>query len=559
MQGDYKFQSCPHVKTTHVMTEKSKVQVLICGGGPVGLALAIELGLRGVECLLVEQGDGSVSLPKMSQLSTRTMEFCRRWGIADQVKKAGWPEEHPADFIYATNMIGHELFRQKFAPYAKQGDLGYTPEGPRQCPQIFFDPILLCHAASLPSVTLRHRTRLESFDQDANSVHAHLISLETGNAERIHADYLVGCDGFDGHVRKALNTEYEGSGVLSYSVSIFFRSKSLGTLHNKGWGRFYRLVDSSGHWSDLIAIDGKELWRLTCFQVDPETDTNSFDVEALLIRAAGTSFSHEVLSVLPWKRRELVATSYGRGRVFIAGDAAHQMSPTGGLGMNTGIGDAVDVGWKLAAVMQSWGGPHLLESYEIERKPVAVSSVIASSDTYVHETSLPVDPAIAENSTEGERGRRQFAEALRGRRGQGNERIHESVKLNYCYEGSPIIWSDDMKAQVMKDGNFMVHCRTGSRAPHAWLGENISTLDLFGDGFVLLRFGRNIGASSLVTAASARHVPLRVVDIDDRDIAALYERKLVLVRPDGHVAWRDHACPDDAGALIDRVRGHIEH
>ena len=186
-------------------------------------------------------------------------------------------------------------------------------------------------------------------------------------------------------MRRALKIEYEGSGILSYSVSIFFRSKSLGTLHNKGWGRFYRLVDVSGHWSDLIAIDGRELWRLTCFHVDPETEMDSLDVEALLIRAAGSAFPHEVLSVLPWKRRELVATSYGRGRVFIAGDAAHQMSPTGGIGMNTGIGDAVDIGWKLAAVLQGWGGSHLLESYEIERKPVAVSSVTVSSETYVHE------------------------------------------------------------------------------------------------------------------------------------------------------------------------------
>jgi 2-polyprenyl-6-methoxyphenol hydroxylase-like FAD-dependent oxidoreductase len=540
------------------MTEESKVPVLICGGGPVGLALAIELGLRRVECVLVEQGDGTVPVPKMSQLSTRTMEFCRRWGIANQAKKAGWPEEHPADFIYVTNMIGHELFRQRFPPYAKQGDLGYTPEGPRQCPQIFFDPILLRHAASLPSVTLRHRTRLESFDEDANGVHARLKSSQTGASERVSADYLVGCDGFDGHVRKALNTEYEGSGILSYSVSIFFRSKSLGTLHDKGWGRFYRLVDASGHWSDLIAIDGQELWRLTCFRVDPEMDMKSFDVEGSLLRAAGTAFPYEVLSILPWKRRELVAKSYGRDRVFIAGDAAHQMSPTGGLGMNTGIGDAVDIGWKLAAVLQGWGGSHLLESYEIERKPVAVSSVAVSSETYVHETSLPANPAITETSTEGELARRQLAEALRGRRGHGNERIHEGVKLGYSYDGSPIIWSDETKTQAAKDSQVILPCRSGLRAPHAWLGKNISTLDLFGDGFVLLRFDRNIDASFLVAAAAARRVPLKVVDVDNRDIAALYERRLVLVRPDGHVAWREDTCPDNALAIIDRSRGHIE-
>jgi 2-polyprenyl-6-methoxyphenol hydroxylase-like FAD-dependent oxidoreductase len=521
----------------------------------VGLALAIELGLRGVECVLVEQGDGTVPVPKMSQLSTRTMEFCRRWGIADKVRKAGWPEEHPGDFIYVTSMIGHELFRQKFASYAKQGDLGYTPEGPRQCPQIFFDPILLRHAGSLPPVTLRHHTRLESFEEDANGVHAQLTSLETGRSEMVRAGYLVGCDGFDGHVRKALKIVYEGSGILSYSISVYFRSRALGTLHNKGWGRFYRLVDASGHWSDLIAIDGRELWRLTCFHVDPATDINSFDVEGSLLRAAGTAFPYEVLSVLPWKRRELVARSYGQGRVSIAGDAAHQMSPTGGLGMNTGIGDAVDIGWKLSAVLEGWGGPHLLESYEIERKPVAVSSVSVSSETYVHETSLPADPAIAENSSEGEWARNQFAEALRDRRGQGKERLHEGVKLGYSYDGSPIIWPDEKRAQAVKDGNFILSCRSGSRAPHAWLGEKISTLDFFGDGFVLLRFGRDIDASSLVAAAAARRVPLKIVDIDHRDIAALYERKLVLVRPDGHVAWRADACPDDAFALIDRVRG----
>ena len=234
------------------------------------------------------------------------------------------------------------------------------------------------------------------------------------------------------------------------------------------------------------------------------------------------------------------------------------MSPTGGLGMNTGIGDAVDLGWKLAAVLQGWGGPHLLESYEIERKPVAFSSVTASSETYLHETSLPAHPAIAEESTEGEGARRQFAEALRGRRGQGNERLHEGVKLGYSYEGSPIIWPDQAKAPVIKAGDFIPSCRSGARAPHAWIGESFSTLDLFGDGFVLLRFGRNIDASSLVAAARARGVPLKVVDIDNRDIAALYERKLVLVRPDGHVAWREDTCPSDASILIDRVRGHID-
>jgi 2-polyprenyl-6-methoxyphenol hydroxylase-like FAD-dependent oxidoreductase len=533
----------------------TNVPVLICGGGPVGLSLAIELGTQGIQCVLVEQGDGIVTVPKMSQLSTRTMEFCRRWGIAEEAKQAGWPERHPGDFIYVTSMTGYELFRQRFPSYAQQVELDYTPEGPRQCPQIFFDPILLRRAATLPAVTLRHRTQLQSFEESADGVQARVTALETGASECISAAYLVGCDGFDGAVRKALGTEYEGSGMLSYSVSIFFRSRALGELHDKGWGRFYRLVDGTGHWSDLIAIDGRELWRLTLFHLDPETDMNSFDAAAALQRAAGTAFSHEILSVLPWKRRELVAKSYGRGRVFIAGDSAHQMSPTGGLGMNTGIGDAVDLGWKLAAVLQGWGGAQLLPSYEIERKPVAISSVAASSETYVHETSLPANAKIAQNTPEGEGARLQFADALKGRRGSGNERLHESVKLAYCYEDSTIIAPDDGAPPLAQNGKFVSICRTGARAPHAWITKRVSTLDLFGSGFVLMRFDRKVDASPLVTASTHRSVPFKIVDIANTDIAALYQRRLVLVRPDGHVAWRGDTCPPNSLVLLDRLRG----
>jgi 2-polyprenyl-6-methoxyphenol hydroxylase-like FAD-dependent oxidoreductase len=538
--------------------QRQRIPVLICGGGPVGLALAVELGSRGIGCMLVERGDGTVDLPKMSQLSTRTVEFCRRWGIADEVKKAGWPEEHPGDFIYVTSMIGHELFRQKFPRYADRGDLVYTPEGPRQCPQIFFDPILLRRARSLPSVILRHRTQLDSFEENPGGVHAHLTCLETGRAQTVAAVYLVGCDGFDGHVRKALGVEYEGSGILSYSVSIFFRSQALGSLHDKGWGRFYRLVDATGHWSDLVAIDGRELWRLTLFQLEPDTELSPREVDDSLLRAAGRRFDYEILSVLPWKRRELVAKHYGRGRVYIAGDAAHQMSPTGGLGMNTGIGDAVDIGWKLAAVLEGWGGVRLLDSYEIERKPVAFSSVRASSETYQNETTLPGGLEISESSPAGEKLRRTFAEALRGRRGVGSAGLHEGVKIGYCYENSPVIWPEEATSPAADTGNFVPVCRVGARAPHAWVREGVSTLDSFGAGFVLLKFGPNCPTTKpLAEAAQTHGVPLKIVDIEDTTIAALYERVLVLVRPDGHVAWCGDLCPDHEAAalLIDRVRG----
>jgi hypothetical protein len=397
-------------------------------------------------------------------------------------------------------------------------------------------------------------TELVSFEASKDGVQVELDSIETGRRTTVMADYLVGCDGFDGCVRKALGVTYEGAGILSYSVSIFFRSRALAELHDNGWGRFYRLVDSSGHWSDLIAIDGHELWRLTLFDVNPEIESDAFDSHGALIRAVGRDFSYEILSVLPWKRRELVASRYRNDRVFLAGDAAHQMSPTGGLGMNTGIGDAVDIGWKLAAMIDGWGGADLLDSYETERRPVAVSSVAASSDTYRYETSLPRHPAITEATHEGASARREFAAALHDRRGKGNEHFHEAVKLSYCYQNSPIVCPDRASVSLASAAKPAVPCQSGARAPHAWIGAGRSTLDLFGQGFVLLRFDRNVDAGAFAKAAETCRVPLQIRDITDTYIAKIYEKPLVLVRPDGHVAWRGDDCAH-AARIIDRARG----
>lgn len=543
-------------EVTSQYAKERAVPVLICGGGPVGLALAAELGFQRVDCVLVEQGDGSVPVPKMSQLTTRTMEFCRRWGIADRVKKAGWPENHPCDFVYVTSLTGYELHRQKSPSYVQRAELSYSPEGSRHCPQIFFDPVLLEHVSSLPTVTLRHRTRMDSFVEESDGVAVNVTDLESGEIEAIRTSYLVGCDGFDGLTRKTLGIEYEGEGVLSFSASIFFRSAELATLHDKGWARFFRLIDASGHWGDLVSIDGRELWRLTELRVNSDADVSSFDVESCLRKAVGADFSYEVLSVVPWRRRGLVARSYGRGRVFLAGDAVHQSSPTSGLGMNTGLGDAVDLGWKLAAVIDGWGGDRLLESYGLERMPVGIASVADSDRTYHETTLLRGGSAISQCSAEGESQRRQFAEDLFARTQGRSDPTSENVKLGYCYDKSPIIWSDGTAGPPEDAWDFVPSARPGSRAPHAWIGENRSMLDLFGHGFVLLRFGASpVSGEPLVQVAAARAVPLQIVDIANPDIERLYERKLVLVRPDGHVAWRGDEAPADAQLLIDVVRG----
>jgi 2-polyprenyl-6-methoxyphenol hydroxylase-like FAD-dependent oxidoreductase len=526
------------------------IAVLIAGGGPVGLALAIELGRLGIRCTLVERRDGTVSVPKMSSVSIRSMEFNRRWGIADKVKGAGWPLTHPNDMVYCTSMVGHELARTKIPSYVDTHQ-PFTPEPYCACAQIFYDPILLAKARSLPAVTVRHFTTLTSFEQDEDGVRATVADTKTGATETLTARYLVGCDGAGGTVPNALNLGWEGQGIVAHSVNVYFRCPDMAKVHNKGWARFYRFTDAGGTWGEIIGIDGKERWRLSVLH-----KVEKFDGDAYMKRLLGTDIPYEILSVLDWERRERVADHYRDGRVFIAGDAAHQNSPTGGLGMHTGLGDAVDLAWKLAAVVQGWGGDDLLDSYQIERKPVALDNVKVSTAEFTLLAAMPTGPEIAEASPAGETLRRAFAEAYRASGMVRSKLFTDNLKLGYCYEPSPICVADGSTRPPVETPDFVAVARPGTRAPHAWIGPGRSTLDLFGNGFVLLRLGADPPeARGLAAAAAERGVPFTIVDLADPDIAALYERRLVLVRPDGHVAWRDDKAPADALWLIDKVRG----
>ncbi len=511
-----------------------ETSVLIAGAGPVGLALACELGLRGVDCVVIEKRDGAIKVPKMSAISPRNMEFCRRWGIADTVRTAVWPESRNADFLYVDHLRGRELARSRRPTSAQRGTLAQSPETACHCPQIFFDPILARRARSLPGVTLRYGVRLDGFAQDGEAVRARLTDVASGAAETLTARYLVGCDGPAGVVRAALGINLGGLGVVANSVNIFFRSAELSSLHDKGWARIYRLIDASGCWGELIPIDGKALWRLTVF----DDQAAAAEPAAALARMAGGAFPHEILSALRWERRDCVAERFGEGRALIAGDAAHECSPTAGLGMHTGIEEAVNLAWKLAAMVDGWGGAGLVASYEPERRPVALRNVALSTATY---NALRRIPASAQAAALGPDDWHDILAATSP---------SEQVKMDYGYDASPICIAD-------RAPGLSVAARPGARAPHAWLADGRSTLDLFGDGFVLLCFdGAHERAFGLMIAAKRRGVPLRVVAIDDPAVAALYGAAQVLVRPDAHVAWRgdDPAAPD---AIIDRVRGAL--
>jgi 2-polyprenyl-6-methoxyphenol hydroxylase-like FAD-dependent oxidoreductase len=531
------------------------IPVLIAGGGPVGLALALDLGWRGVPCLVVEQGDGQVVDAKMFATGIRTVEFCRRWGLADQVRHWGFPDDFPFDNVFTTGLKGHEVGR---IPMPAPKDIAGFPQSPENfahCPQFVFDPILSAAARRYPAVTLRYRCRLSSFEDTGEAVLATLHDEATGAEEEIRAGWLIGCDGFASTVRKALGFAMEGNALINRSINVMFRAPALWEHHDKGKAGRYVMIGEEGTWASLTPADGVDLWRLM-IHGEPDLDPETVDAAAELRRALGEGVPFEIVKVGHWVRRRMVATHYGRGRVWIAGDAAHVMPPNGGLGMNTGIGDAVDLGWKLAALHQGWGGPHLLASYEAERRPVGIRQCDEAMDNFERYGSRKATPHVTEETAEGEAVRSAIGRRLATANAQAWENPL-NTHLGYRYEGSPIVVPDGALPPEPEDHRlYEPSSHPGCRAPHAWLADGRSTLDLFGRGFVLLRLGAAApGAGPLEDAARQRGVPLEVVALAEPEIATLYERALVLVRPDGHVAWRGDVVPPDPLALVDTVRG----
>jgi 2-polyprenyl-6-methoxyphenol hydroxylase-like FAD-dependent oxidoreductase len=530
------------------------VPVLVIGGGPVGLALAGDLGWRGIACTLIEQSDGSIYQPRMDLVGIRTMEFCRRWGLVPAVEGSPYPRDYAQDNIYLTSLTGYELGRERFPGIGQAPPPKESPQRRERCPQNMFDPILRAFAASQKNVALRYRTRLVSFTQNAGPVTAVVENAETGAREEILARYIVGCDGARSLVRETLGIAMQGNPVLTYTTNVIFRCPHLLSLHDKGKAYRHIFIGPEGTWSTIVAINGRDEWRFSIIGGSEQRDYTTEDIKAAIRRAVGRDFEFEILSVLPWVRRELVAERYRGGRGFIAGDAAHVMSPTGGFGMNTGIQDVVDLSWKLAATIEGWGGDRLLDSYSVERQPIGTRNATEASGNLRRMLSVPPHPDLLDETPQGAAARekvgREFSETMR------REWFTLGVHLGYRYEGSPICWPDGTAAPPDDPRVYVPTARPGHRAPHAFLADGRSTLDLFGRGFALIGFGANAAeAAPLLEAAQKRDLPLTFTTIAEPHIAALYQLKFVLVRPDGHVAWRGDRMPEDALCVIDVVRG----
>jgi 2-polyprenyl-6-methoxyphenol hydroxylase-like FAD-dependent oxidoreductase len=557
--------------------------VIIIGGGPVGLATALDLGRRGVRSIVVERdaSTGAELLAKAGTLNERTMEICRFWGIADAVANCGFPDDVNLDSLYCTALdglfIGNDARPSTNERVPPPGAL----EMLRKCPQFQFDPILAKACIATGMVEMLYGHSFERMDQDDAGVtvhistaiseskqHSSVIASEAKQSRQAAADsglprrlaprndelikdmkilrgqYLVACDGAGSRIRRSLGIDFPGA-MLSYSVSAMVRadlSQSKFGIRNR-----FMFLDTGGTWSNLTSVDGMELWRFTLVGSEEKLDPAVHDISQDVLRAFGPDIPFELLRVFPWRRSQCTAERYREGRVFFAGDAAHTTSPTGGHGLNTGIGDALSLGWMLHAVLSGQGGDGLLDAYEAERRPVAIRNGTFSTSNFASWIGATDFSRVLEEGPEGDAERKIIGERMSEALNQ--EWTSTGVGLGYRFEGSPLIVPEPEDSVE----TYAQTARPGHRAPHAWLSAGKSTIDLFGHGFVLLRFDPMVDVAPLMGAAGS--VALKLVDIADPAIAALYERKLVLVRPDAHVCWRADALPTNPAKLIATVAG----
>ncbi len=534
------------------------IPVLIVGAGPVGLVLAKELSHHGIRSTLVERNLDTTRWPKMDITNCRSMELLRRLGLEDGLRQVGVPAQFSFDVIFATGLAGREFARwampsvDAMRERIRAHNDGTMPCVPYQrCSQEVFEAWMKRLCEDDPLIDVRSGWRFDTLTQDADGVTAEITDTTTDERRSLRAWYLVGCDGATSAVRKALDIPLQGRPVPRIARQVHFKSRDLGALHAHGqfWHIFFAATGT------LISQDEVDTWTVQRYY-PPDSDPSGIPSEEVVASALGCSIAIDrVLVTSVWQGNLLVADRYRAGRVFLAGDSAHQNIPTGGYGMNTGVGDAVDIGWKLAATLHGWGGPALLASYEVERRPVAVRNV-ARSDRHanVHATwRSQMDRALLEADTpEGAAHRARINAIIQAERGENED---HGIELGYRYDGSPVIVAETGDAPPWQPRTYTPTSWPGGRPPSVILEDGSFLFDRFGRGFTLLDFTDDRDASRLVQAAAARGVPLERVVIRDPQARQLYERNLVLIRPDQHVAWRGDRVPDNPSAIFDRVRG----
>ena len=535
-----------------------ELPVLIAGGGPVGMTLALELARFGVRSVLVERNPTTTAHPKMDLTNGRSMELYSRLGLAEKLRDVGVPRDNCFDISWVTSLAGHELHRFAY-PSANQvkdhikarNDGSQASEAGLRVSQIVIEPVLKTAIDANPLIDVRFGTAFERIvSQDQDSVTSVVRDALTGAETEIRSQYLAGCDGGGSTVRRNLGIKTDGDYNVASAYMVHFHSTDLPVLQR--WGVTWHYQSATG---TLIAQNDKDTWTLQRW-LFPGMDPATMRPEDVLEEWAGQEFDYKILQANPWSAHFVVASSYGTGRVAIAGDAAHQFIPTGGYGMNSGIADAIGLAWMLAASLEGWGAPRLLEAHDRERRHTAWWHLEASrrhmgvrgAIGQIYAEAGDLDAA----GLDGDARRHTAGEQIAAIGNAENESW--GVELGYRYDDSPVIISEP-GAPAVNPLTYQPSTWPGARLPHVFLEDGISLHAKLGRYFTLVTLTET-DTAALEKAAKWLWIPLNILQLNRPDLRGIYERNLLLVRPDQHVAWRGDALPTDLKTLQEKITGH---
>jgi 2-polyprenyl-6-methoxyphenol hydroxylase-like FAD-dependent oxidoreductase len=530
-------------------------EVVVVGGGPVGLALATELAFHGVASVVIERrAEVSLLRPRAKTTSARSMEHFRRWGLAGEIRaRAGLPVAWSDEAVFCTSLLGREITRidRCFGLELTGSDLVAEPG--QQIAQPIVEQVLRRAVAGRGDLSrLLTGVTAVAVGDGGEGGDAAWVDVETpgGERHRIQAEWVIGCEGARSLVRDAIGASYEGSDDYRPNFSVLFRAPGLAGRVPHGPAVHYWVLSPSQP-GLMGRLDLEDLWWCGANGVDAAT--GEADALAIVRRLIGGQADIEVLATDSWRARMLLADRWSGGRLFVAGDAAHQNPPWGGHGFNTGLGDAVNLGWKLAAVINGWAPRGLLASYEAERRPVAARTIAEAARNMA--TLAPELSGVlgAVSDDEFERAKDDAAKAILAAK---DSEFHSlGLTLGYCYGDSPVVIPDACSPAPPPGGGYVPDAMPGARLPHWWLGDGASLYDKLGPEFTLIGDLSLAAASELPAAAGAAGIPLTLVGLDPAQCRRRFDAPLVLVRPDQHVAWRGDGAADPA-SILRRSTGH---
>jgi len=549
------------------MNDDLYTDVLIVGGGPVGLSAAIELAFRSVDCLLINDRLQTAQHPKCNTTNSRSMEHFRRLGISQVLRGAGLPPNVERASSYVTRFCGHEFARLP-RPYSNFP----TPEVANQISQIVLEQELLAIAQKVTDDQIRFGCTLIKLNEEGADEYPINATVRDINGKEfsVNAKYLIGADGASSFVRKYLNISlfgedgnehraFMGGTMLSY----FIRAPQLQILSKRSPTHSIWIINSKMR-GLMFSQDGKEKW-VVHYQVPKGVDWNTLDPHLVIGDLLfpedwplSDRCNFEILSGGPWTGGlALVAEKYQSERIFLAGDAAHLFTPLGGMGMNTGIGDVMNLCWKISAHIQGWGHDSLLKSYEAERRPIGLRN-----SAFGVKCARVMDHWNAEPDFESENERaiqKRLSFGAQVMLDDAPQYLTAGLQLGEIYEESPVIVGDGSPAPVDQWDQYHANVRAGARAPHFWIKDGVSVFDVLGPWFTLINFKGEQAAAEFVSAAKISGIQLKVMHLNSSDTNGIYPEKLCLIRPDQHIAWVGNQQDfNSASRILNTVVGFIE-